>query len=43
LYGERVDTLALALLDMDDPARSSFLRLVGPPDPGSHCTSAVTG
>jgi MoxR-like ATPase len=34
LHGEPVDTLALALLDMDDPARSSFLRLVGPPDAG---------
>jgi hypothetical protein len=34
LHGERVDALALALLDMDDPARSSFLRLVGPPGAG---------
>jgi hypothetical protein len=33
-HGERVDALALALLDMDDPARSSFLRLVGPPGAG---------
>src|SRR4051812_43518497 len=34
LHGERVDALALALLDMDDPARSSFLRLIGPPGAG---------
>src|SRR5215217_7927463 len=34
LHGERVDALALALLDMEDPARSSFLRLVGPPGAG---------
>ena len=34
LHGERVDALALALLDMDDPARSAFLRLVGPPGAG---------
>src|SRR4051794_31117134 len=34
LHGEPVDELALALLDMDDPARSSFLRLVGPPGAG---------
>src|SRR3954465_10504449 len=34
LHGERVDALALALLDMDDPARSSFVRVVGPPGAG---------
>jgi hypothetical protein len=34
LHGEPVDRLALALLDMDDPARSSSLRLVGPPGAG---------
>lgn len=34
LHGERVDALALALLDMEDPASSSFLRLVGPPGAG---------
>ena len=34
LHGEPVDRLALALLDMDDPAGSSFLRLVGPPGAG---------
>src|SRR5688572_6571295 len=34
LHGEPVDRLALALLDMDDPASSSFLRLVGPPGAG---------
>ena len=34
LHGEPVDALALALLDMDDPASSSILRLVGPPGAG---------
>jgi hypothetical protein len=34
LHGEPVDRLALALLDMDDPAASSFLRLIGPPGAG---------
>src|SRR3954468_15168677 len=34
LHGEPVDRLAMALLDMDDPARSSFLRLIGPPGAG---------
>src|SRR3954454_21422200 len=34
LHGERVDALALALLDMDDPPQSAFLRLVGPPGAG---------
>ena len=34
LHGQRVDELALALLDMDDPAASSFLRLTGPPGVG---------
>ena len=37
LHGAPVDELALALLDMHDPAQSTFLRLIGPPDPGSHC------
>jgi hypothetical protein len=34
MHGQRVDELALALLDMTDPAASSFLRLVGPPGAG---------
>src|SRR5262245_57183831 len=34
LHGQRVDDLALALLDADDPGRSSFLRLIGPPGAG---------
>jgi MoxR-like ATPase len=34
LHGRRVDDLALALLDADDPARSNFLRLIGPPGAG---------
>src|SRR6478609_50077 len=34
LHGERVDALALALLDTNDPARSAFLRLIGPPGAG---------
>ena len=34
LHGEPVDELACALLDMDDPARSTFLRLIGPPGAG---------
>jgi hypothetical protein len=34
LHGAPVDELALALLDMDDPAASSFLRLIGPPGAG---------
>jgi len=37
LHGQPIDELALALLDMDDPAQSTFLRLIGPPDPVSHC------
>jgi hypothetical protein len=34
LHGEPVDRLALALLDMENPAGSSFLRLIGPPGAG---------
>ena len=34
LHGAPVDELALALLDMDDPAKSTFLRLIGPPGAG---------
>jgi hypothetical protein len=34
LHGAPVDELALALLDMDDPTQSSFLRLIGPPGAG---------
>jgi hypothetical protein len=31
LHGRRVDELACALLDLEAPARSKFLRLTGPP------------
>lgn len=31
LHGQPIDELALALLDMQDPAASIFLRLIGPP------------
>src|SRR5215204_1450444 len=34
LHGRPVDELACGLLDMDDPARSAFLRLIGPPGAG---------
>ena len=34
LHGAPVDELALALLDMHDPAKSTFLRLIGPPGAG---------
>ena len=34
LHGQPVDELAVALLDMDDPAQSTFLRLIGPPGAG---------
>src|SRR3954471_4181418 len=34
LHGRRVDELACALLDLDAPARSKFLRLTGPPGTG---------
>ena len=34
LHGQPIDELALALLDMDDPAPSTFLRLIGPPGAG---------
>jgi hypothetical protein len=34
LHGQPIDELALSLLDMDDPAQSSFLRLIGPPGAG---------
>ena len=34
LHGRPVDELACALLDMDAPARSTFLRLTGPPGCG---------
>ena len=37
LHGQPIDELACALLDMNRPAESTFLRLIGPPDPGSHC------
>jgi hypothetical protein len=34
LHGRRVDELACALLDLEQPARSKFLRLTGPPGTG---------
>ena len=34
LHGQPIDELACALLDMDDPAQSTFLRLIGPPGAG---------
>jgi hypothetical protein len=34
LHGQRIDELACALLDMDRPAESTFLRLIGPPGAG---------
>jgi MoxR-like ATPase len=34
LHGQPIDQLAVALLDMHDPAKSTFLRLIGPPGAG---------
>jgi hypothetical protein len=34
LHGQPVDELACALLDIENPARSTFLRLTGPPGAG---------
>ncbi len=34
VHGQPVDELACALLDMDRPAESTFLRLIGPPGAG---------
>jgi energy-coupling factor transporter ATP-binding protein EcfA2 len=34
LHGQPIDELACALLDMDHPADSTFLRLIGPPGSG---------
>ncbi|MHB1571102.1 MAG: P-loop NTPase family protein, partial [Solirubrobacteraceae bacterium] len=34
LHGQPIDELALALLDMKQPAESTFLRLIGPPGAG---------
>src|SRR5215211_4632333 len=34
LHGQPIDELACALLDMHDPAGSTFLRLIGPPGAG---------
>ena len=34
LHGQPIDELALALLDMYEPALSTFLRLIGPPGAG---------
>ena len=42
LHGEPIDRLACALLDMQEPSRSRFLRLIGPPDPVSHCFLSIT-
>jgi hypothetical protein len=35
LHGEPIDRVACALLDMQQPSRSRFLRLVGPPGTGT--------
>jgi hypothetical protein len=40
LHGQPIDELACALLDMENPAESTFLRLTGPP--GTASTPAVT-
>jgi hypothetical protein len=34
LHGQPIDELAVALLDMQEPAESTFLRLIGPPGAG---------
>ena len=34
MFGEPVDAIAVSLLDMKDPSRSRFLRLIGPPGTG---------
>src|SRR3954454_16344703 len=34
LHGEPIDELACALLDMQEPSRSRFVRLIGPPGTG---------
>ena len=34
LHGEPIDELACALIDIADPAESTFLRLIGPPGSG---------
>ena len=34
LHGQPIDELACALLDMENPAESTFLRLAGPPGTG---------
>ena len=34
LHGEPIDRIACALLDMQQPSRSRFLRLIGPPGTG---------
>jgi hypothetical protein len=43
LHGQPVDELACALLDMTDPARSTFLRLIGPPGAGAIAHRLWTG
>src|SRR5450432_3048348 len=40
LHGQPIDELACALLDMENPAESTFLRLTGPPGTGSRCSPA---
>jgi hypothetical protein len=35
LHGKPIDRVAWALLDMQQPSRSRFLRLVGPPGTGT--------
>ena len=34
LFGEPIDELACKLIDVQDPAASRFLRLIGPPGTG---------
>jgi hypothetical protein len=34
VFGERVDTIALQLMDLENPQASLFLRLIGPPGTG---------
>src|SRR3954447_13348192 len=43
LHGQPIDELACALLDMDDPARSTFLRLIGPPGAGKSQIARAIG
>jgi hypothetical protein len=43
LHGEPIDELACALLDMQEPSRSRFLRLVGPPGTGKSQIARAIG